>query len=100
MSADHEKFKNAIASSKIPILILDNKWHRIFGKMDPTDEIKNLEAELSELIKRQGKLVNENKDLKKIKSNLMSEIVDNIDGVDNRESDENVDKKLNDNKIV
>jgi hypothetical protein len=98
MAADREKFNNAIGSVKIPILILDNKWHRIFGKMNPTDEIKDLEKELSELLKRQGKLVNENKELKKIKSNLMSEIVSNIDGVDNRDSDEAVDKKLNDNK--
>ena len=98
MSASHEKFNSAIGSAKIPILILDNKWHRIFGKMNPTQEIKDLEKELGNLLKRQGKLVNENKDLKKIKSNLMSEIVDNMDGVDSRDSDETVDKKLNDNK--
>ena len=98
MAASHDKFNSAILSAKIPILILDNKWHRIFGKMNPTQEIKDLEKELGDLLKRQGKLVNENKDLKKIKSNLMSEIVDNIDGVDNRESDEAVDKKLSDNK--
>ncbi len=98
MAASHDKFNNAIGSAKIPILILDNKWHRIFGKMNPTEEIKELEKELGNLLKRQGKLVNENKDLKKIKNNLMSEIVDNMDGVDTRDSDEAVDKKLNDNK--
>ena len=98
MAASHDKFNNAIGSVKIPILILDNKWHRIFGKMNPTSEIKELEGQLGELLKRQGKLVNENKEHKKIKSNLMSEIVGNIDGVESRESDESVDKKLNDNK--
>lgn len=98
MAASHDKFNNAIGSVKIPILILDNKWHRIFGKMNPTPEIKELEGKLGELLKRQGKLVNENKDLKRIKSELMSDIVSNIDGVDTRESDESVDKKLNDNK--
>ena len=98
MAASHDKFNSAIGSAKIPILILDNKWHRIFGKMNPTEEIKELEKELRNLLKRQGKLVNENKDLKKIKNNLMSEIVDNMDGVDTRDSDEAVDKKLNDNK--
>ncbi len=98
MAASHDKFNSAIGSAKIPILILDNKWHRIFGKMNPTEEIKELEKELGNLLKRQGKLVNENKDLKKIKNNLMSEIVDNMDGVDTRDSDEAVDKKLNDNK--
>lgn len=96
--ADRDKFNNAISSVKVPILILDNKWHRIFGKMNPTDEIKELEKELGDLVKRQGKLVNENKDLKKIKSNLMSEIVGNIDGVESRENDESIDKKLNENK--
>ncbi len=98
MAGSQEKFNNAIGSVKIPILILDNKWHRLFGKMNPTDEIKELEKELGELLKRQGKLVNENKDLKRIKSELMSDIVSNIDGVDSRDSDESVDKKLNDNK--
>lgn len=98
MAASTEKFNNAIGSVKIPILILDNKWHRLFGKMNPTDEIKELEKQLGELLKRQGKLVNENKDLKRIKSELMSDIVSNIDGVDTRDSDESVDKKLNDNK--
>ncbi len=98
MAASHDKFNNAIGSVKIPILILDNKWHRIFGKMNPSSKIKELEGQLGELLKRQGKLVNENKDLKRIKSELMSDIVSNIDGVDTRESDESVDKKLNDNK--
>ena len=98
MAASHDKFDNAIGSVKIPILLLDNKWHRLFGKMNPTYEIKELEAELAELLKRQGKLVNENKDLKKIKSNLMSEITANIDGVESRDSDETIDKKLNENK--
>ena len=96
--SNQEKFSNAIGTVKVPILILDNKWHRIFGKMNPTQEIKDLEKELSALLKRQGKLVNENKNLKKIKSDLMNEIVVNIDGVDTRDSDETVDKKLNDNK--
>jgi hypothetical protein len=98
MAKSVRQINEAISTARIPILILDNKWHRLFGKMNPTDEIKQLEAELAELVKCQGRLVNENKDLKKIKSNLMSEIVDNIDGVDTRESDESMDKKLNDNK--
>lgn len=98
MSEAKGKFNEAIVNVSIPILILDNKWHRLFGKMDPTPEIQELEKNLTELVKRQGKLVNENKDLKKIKSNLMSEIMDNMEGLENRETDKAVDKKLNDNK--
>ena len=98
MAGSKDRFNEALSTSSIPILILDNKWHRLFGKMNPPDEIKELENVLSELVKRQGKLVNENKDLKKIKSDLMSEIMDNMGGLDNRENDASVDKKLDDNK--
>lgn len=98
MASSTDKFNQAISRSKIPILILDNKWHRIFGKMNPPDEIKELEKELALLIKRQGKLTNENKDLKKIKSDLMKDIVDNMDGIQGDSTDKTVDKKLNDSK--
>lgn len=98
MALSKDKFTEAMGNVSIPVLILDNKWHRLFGKMNPPEEIVELEKALSELIKRQGKLVNENKDLKKIKSNLMSEIMDNMDGLENRASDSSVDKKLNENK--
>ncbi len=98
MAASKDKFNEAIMSAKIPVLILDNKWHRLFGKMDPTDEIKELERQLSELLKRQGKINSEMKDLKKIKSNLMQEIVENMDGMEGVDSGSAVDKKLADNK--
>lgn len=98
MAASDEKFNKAIQGARIPILILDNKWHRIFGKVNPTDEIKDLEKELSELLKRQGKLHNEMKELKKIKSNLMNEIVENMDSIDSKVTDEAADKKRSDNK--
>ena len=98
MAASIEKFNEAIGKSKIPILILDNKWHRIFGKMNPTEDIKRLEKELAVLLKRQGKLTNENKDLKRIKSDLMKDIVDNMDGLNDGGTEKTVDKKLNDSK--
>lgn len=98
MAASKEKFTQAISRSKIPILILDNKWHRLFGKVNPTEEMKNLEKELAALIKRQGKLTNENKDLKKIKSDLMQGIVDNMDDMNDASKEKTVDKKLNDSK--
>ena len=93
-----EKFTEAIQRSKIPILILDNKWHRIFGKVNPTEEIKGLEKELASLIKRQGKLTNEQKDLKKIKNELMDGIVKNMDGAEVDLSEKERQKKLDDNK--
>lgn len=96
--AEHEElFKNALVGKKIPVLILDPKWHRLFAKTGSTDEIKALEAELKELLKRQGKLNNENKDLKRIKNNLMDEIVVHMDGIESN-TNETTGKKLDDNK--
>lgn len=92
-----DTFKDKISNVKIPILILDNKWHRIFGKMNPTPEISRLEKELTELVKEQGKLNNENNELQKLKSNLCKSIVDNMDGIENN-SDKSKEKTLNDNK--
>lgn len=97
MSEREEIYKNALVGKKIPVLILDPKWHKLFSKTGTTDEIKALEKQLQELLKRQGKLNNENKDLKRIKSNLMDEIVVNMDGIESR-TDEQTGKKLEENK--
>lgn len=97
MAHSQEKFNEAITKVSVPILILDNKWHKLFGKMNPTREIKELENELTTLLKKQGKLVNENKDLKKIKANLMNEIVANMDDASGDVKSAN-NKKLADNK--
>lgn len=92
------KFNDAISKTKIPLLILDNKWHRIFGKMNPSEEILTLQKELAKLVKLQGKLTNENKDLKKIKSDLMKGIVDNMDSANNGSIDKAKEKAISDNK--
>lgn len=96
MSKD-EQFKKAISQKSIPVLILDPKWHKLFGKTGSTDEIKRLEQQLQELLKRQGKLTNQNRDLKKIKNNLMDEIVSNMEGTEHN-SDTKSEKKLSENK--
>lgn len=74
MSRSDEVYKPAMAGKKIPILTLDHKWHRLFTQIDTNSEIKSLEEELNELLKRQGKINTETKDLKKLKNKLMEEI--------------------------
>lgn len=81
MSVKDEVFKNALAGKKIPILTLDNKWHKIFDEVGATARIKALEDKLNELVKRQGKAGSESKDIKKIKRKLMDEIVLIADGL-------------------
>ena len=75
---DEESFKKAIVETKIPLLVLDNKWHRLFAVHGKPDEVAVLENELRDLLARQGQLNNDLKSLKKIKNQLMQDIVSNM----------------------
>ncbi len=75
MSKSDEAFKQALIGRKIPILTLDNKWHKLFTQAEYSSEIKSTEKELNELIRRQGKVNTESKDIKKLKKKLMDEVV-------------------------
>ena len=67
MSRKDEIYKPALAGKKIPILTLDNKWHKLFTQKKPDKKLRRLEEELNELLKKQGKLTSEIKDIKKLK---------------------------------
>lgn len=75
MSEKDELFKNALVGKQIPILTLDHKWHKLFSHAGTTREIAELENKLNDLMKRQGKVNTESKELKKLKKKLMEEIV-------------------------
>ena len=86
-------FQNAISKIKVPMLILDQKWHRLFALGGKPDDVKALEAQESELLKREAELKKELKDLKKVKDNLMSSVMENMEGTSDL-----VSKKLDDDK--
>ena len=67
--------REALKGKKVPILVLDRRWHTLFPQGDKPAEIIQLEEKLNELLKRQGYLVNDIKDLKKTKKKLMEGIV-------------------------
>lgn len=75
MAGESDKFKSALVGKKIPILTLDNKWHRLFTKSEFTQELKGLEQNLNDSLKRQAKLVSETKEIKKLKKKLMDDVV-------------------------
>lgn len=75
-----EQYKTLLKKTKIPILPLDQKWHRLFAVNDKNDAVKDLERQLDELLKRQGELNTQSKDLKKLKSTLMENIRINMEG--------------------
>lgn len=83
--SDKEKeFESALGQKKIPLLILDQKWHRLFAIHGKSDEIKELESQLNSYLARQGKLNNELKDLKRKKNKLMESVVEHMEGEDSK----------------
>lgn len=74
-----EKINNALKSKRIPIVTLDNKWHKIWTMIEKPSSISQNEKKLNELLKRQGRIGSEIKDIKKIKKKLMDEIVTLMD---------------------
>lgn len=67
--------REALKGKKVPILVLDRRWHTLFPQGEKPVEIVQLEEQLNELLKRQGYLVNDIKDLKSTKKKLMAGIV-------------------------
>lgn len=98
MSFSEDKFAKVIKTKKIPVLTLDNKWYQLFTQTGITKEIQQLEKQLNELLKKQGKMTTELKDLKKIKNNLMSEIMESSEAIEKGAVDKKTEKKLDDNK--
>lgn len=73
---DYDKI---IKNKKLPILTLDAKWHEIFPDEMKSFRIKELEQKVNQLLKNQGKIVHDIKDMKKLKKTLVSDIVVNMD---------------------
>ena len=62
-----EEYKVALSGRKIPVLTLDNKWHQLFTQTGSTKQIEVLTEKLNELIREQGRINNEIKEIKKVK---------------------------------
>ena len=97
MSRKDEIYSPALKEKKIPILTLDNKWHRLFTQTNPNKTILRLEEELNDLLKKQGKATTESKDIKRLKKRLMQEIVENAEGTAEGNNHKAL-KKMEDNK--
>ena len=72
-------FNQIVKNKKLPILTLDSRWHELFPEDQKTVVIKELEQEVNNLLKRQGKLVHDIKDMKKLKNSLIKDIMENMD---------------------
>jgi hypothetical protein len=79
---EDEEFRKALSNKRVPVLVLDQKWHRLFAVHGKTEEIKQVEDDLNALLARQGKLNSDLKGYKEVKNRLMDSVVQNMDGAD------------------
>lgn len=73
-------FGQMLHGKRIPLLVLDQKWHQLFLD-DKPKEIERLEQKLNKQLATQGKLNQELKDMKVLKKKLMKNIVVNMDEI-------------------
>ena len=94
MPKDQDFFREALIGKKIPILTLDNQWHKLFTQTGDNEELKVKEEELNDLLRKQGKINSEIKSLTSYKKKLMQEIVSIMELPDSDAKE----KKMTDNK--
>ncbi len=94
-----ELFEQALKGKRIPILTLDNKWYQLLNQ-ETRQEVAPLEEELNILLKQQGKLNNEIKEVKRLKKRLMEEIVSMMGDGEQEDDLENVQKTEQNKRLV
>ena len=73
-----EVFSKALEGKRVPVLTLDSKWYRLLDELG-RKAVREDENRLNELLRVQGKINFQIKDLKKVKKKLMDEIVPMVD---------------------
>ena len=93
MAEKYNVYEQALKGKKVPILTLDHKWHRLLKIIGPDKKMSQMEEQLNILLKRQGKLNTDSKNIKKIKKKLMDGIVELMEKADTASN-----KKVEENK--
>lgn len=97
MAKKDRGYEEALLGKKIPVLTLDNKWYKLFPNLSDYPDIMDKVSELNGLIKRQGKLNTEAKEIKRLKKKLMEELVLIVD--ENRQTpSDSLEKKIEEHK--
>lgn len=95
---EEKDFKEALREKKVPVLVLDQKWHRLFALGGKPEIVIQVESELTQLLERQGQLNNDVKDMKKLKKKLMDSIVANMEGTNEEKFGAEESRKLEENR--
>ena len=91
------EYEQALSAKKIPILTLDSKWYKLFDDVQAYPKINAVVQELNDLLKRQGKVNTEIKEIKKLKKKLMDEIMPMVEELD-QTGDKKLEKKIDKHK--
>ena len=86
---DKDLIKNALKGIKLPPLTLDNKWHRLFARVEKTKEIQSLENKYKQLMLEEAAMNEEYSKLRSLKSKLIKEIQANMDSSDKKAAKKN-----------
>ncbi len=89
-------FTEALQGKDIPVLTLDHKWYRLFDEVGKR-EVKKLSEQLNSLLRKQGRLNTEAKNIRKIKKKLMNEIVPMVNDAEQNQNAE-IEKKIEKHK--
>jgi len=94
----HKKtaFADALQGKNIPVLTLDHKWYRLLDEFSKK-ELQGLSEQLNDLLKRQGKINTESKEIRKLKKKLMGEIVPLVNEME-ATGDKKLEKRIEQNK--
>lgn len=77
--AKEVNYNKIFKGKKVPIITLDERWHELFPDYDKPAHIREIESKLNDLIRQQGKMAGDMKDMKSLKAKLMQEIITHMD---------------------
>ena len=92
------KYFELIKNTKVPVLVLDQKWHRLFALATKPDDVLEFENLEKDMISRQAELTKEIKDLKNVKNNLRKSVMENMEAAAGGNVSADVEKKRDDDK--
>ena len=98
MEEENNKYFESLKGASLPVVVLDKEWHKLFEGRKKPHNVKKLEQDLNDLIKKQGQYNVDRKELKKLKNKLMEEIMENMEQSQNNPKDKKVAKKMEDNQ--
>ena len=76
MTTQEMRIWELLKKKNIPIACLDERWLRLFPDSEKTPLIKKLENELKELLKRQGKVNTDRKDIRVVRDKLTQSVLE------------------------